>query len=178
MSPAAFCQGLGTTLSQIQAQGDEAQLAASVSLLVEQLKGPPKSEYLGLDSLGLKTGKSSASLALSPLLGQTLGLRRETILIFTPSDLKFIPFTMEHRDLILLAKDSGELNADRISKVVKAATGRDLGISVIWLGLASQAEEATRLQGLAETTGGKFVDLSQVAQACQLSPKVSVSAAQ
>ncbi len=187
VSPRDTCAGLGREMARYGAGSgmDKVQTAmlasAGSAMLAMELRNGEAQPYVNAEALAsLVRGPANIRrvnaakagfVPLSALLAPTLGLDRQISLVLSTSELKQMPFAQRGIDVLVIAREAAELNAERVRKVADTALGLGVRVSVLWAGTKAGiqgegTEDARLFAWLATVTGGAFADLGGPVNPC------------
>ena len=114
--------------------------------------------------------KQNKYFAVADALGHAIGAKKQIIFTDNVSDLKFLPFSMQNRDLILATNTAEPLSPKRMRAVIATARRLSIRVNVIWTGAmdteVANAQEALVMATVAKQTGGRFVSIGQDENTC------------
>ena len=172
VQPREFCERLTNAMTTLGGQlgagrRDAVRIGGKASAaIISQLKGGTMMPYLDA-----QTFKASATpevdrkwFSLSEVLVSSLGgMPKNVLLISDLSDLKLTPQVMPGSQLLVLAKNLGDMSAERAKTLAMTAQALGVEINIIWVNKTRDAANIRAAQGLAfmaALTGGAFLDLS------------------
>lgn len=172
VQPREFCERLTNAMTSLGSQvGSDRRAAMRIggkasAAVISQLKSGSMMPYLDA-----QTFKSSSTpeadrkwFSLSEVLVSSLGgMPKNVLLISDLNDLKLTPQIMPGSQLLVLAKNLGEMSPERAKNLAITAQALGVEINVIWVNKNRDGQNIRAAQGLAfmaSLTGGAFLDLS------------------
>ena len=141
---------------------------AFTNQLIRILRDGKGQELLPLYGSGLYKGTASSEryVSLSGLLGAGLGRQVEWLFVQEASSLRYLPFVLEGKGLMVYAdgSDARDLTAARLRRASRYAARMHHPISIIWHGAPEDkaGDFYTMLALVTMDTGGFFLDMNRV----------------
>ncbi|SMF54741.1 hypothetical protein [Pseudobacteriovorax antillogorgiicola] len=92
------------------------------------------------------------------IVSQSFGFPKQDLLIHSVSELRFLPYTLSHRKILLIVQRDRELTEARALKVLQVAKMKNIVISVLWIGPG----ESPILSALSAKTSGTYLSTAEI----------------
>jgi hypothetical protein len=172
VQPREFCERLTNAMTSLGSQvGSDRRAAMRIggkasAAVISQLKSGTMMPYLDAQTFKASPAPEADRkwFSLSEVLVSSLGgMPKNVLLISDLNDLKLTPQVMPGSQLLVLAKNLGDMSPDRAKTLAMTAQALGVEINIIWVNKNRDAQNSRAAQGLAfmaTLTGGAFLDLS------------------
>ncbi len=108
---------------------------------------------------------SNQVISVSEVLANALGLKSSSILIRSAGELRFLPYTQEKSDIILISDSDHPLNKRRAAAVVATALRSKIKVHTLWMGPKISGSK-NWLREISSGSFGQFIDFSNIGPQC------------
>jgi len=109
-------------------------------------------------------------VSVSDALSKALGLSQPALMILSTSELRFLPYTQEHSEIIIITNSDSPLNESRSNAVIATANRSQIKIHTIWIG-TENSDKKNWLETISNKSSGNFINLSKLSPQCTLSER-------
>jgi hypothetical protein len=108
-----------------------------------------------------------AYLPMQEVVAKAIGTKAEALWLADLRQLKRLPFTTSHKDIVAIASSAEPLDLKRAKAVAAVAKRQEQKIHIVWVGDAvNSGADFILLRTVTEATGGNFIDLSRGRRFC------------
>jgi len=127
--------------------------------VIKQILAKPSQEFIQIDSGNL--------ISVSDVLSKALELGQGSLLISSASELRFLPYTQEQSEIIIISSDDSPLTETRAEAVIATANRSKIKVHTIWTG-PKNSDKQNWLEFISNKTSGHFLSFTNLNSPCTI----------